>query len=407
MKDIFYLKESVQKIPEVKDWLNQFSENDQTTALDFLRSFQFVPDSVYREYIEKEILEIQKDKKKGIAIFARHKFPKEIKYYFEQDKQGNVIKSKIKGIGSEDLVSLIIRNITRRTDVKILNTPSIENMRNEKINDIIILDDCIMSGNSLKKFLELFFNHSSMKSWFSLKNSKIYIITYAYNIDSKKNWHSAKIGKKDFNKYPSRLEKISIKNKITISSEKYPEWLKPEFRELCCKYNRGDYSLGYDGFTCNIIYEHSCPNNVPGILWQSSSNPQWKGLFMNRSISSALFSKLINCSSSEQPDIKYGAYINKKILNNNLDIYLIINEILNEIEIYSNFDHLIERCACKIRCSIEYVKNIYEILQKENYISSDGFELTNKGMELMKYMKSKRRKLMVPEFENKPYYPKI
>jgi hypothetical protein len=73
----------------------------------------------------------------------------------------------------------------------------------------------------------------------------------------------------------------TIKSQVRIKKDE-----KEEIISLCKKYSkRGKlgYSLGFGKAAALIVFEHSCPNNCPQILWGTNEN--WSPLFYGKSVS--------------------------------------------------------------------------------------------------------------------------
>ncbi len=71
------------------------------------------------------------------------------------DKDGMVIARPPASLGSEDLVQSIVSNIIKAKQQFLLDHPNIDELRRNKIHDIILVDDSIGSGDRVRSFIDM------------------------------------------------------------------------------------------------------------------------------------------------------------------------------------------------------------------------------------------------------------
>ena len=241
--------------PHVKFWIDQFNFEDRQVAKDLLDELEYIPTVKLLSEIEAELIEIINNTDKVAIIPVRELFsddecyfPKnlnEINSYLNDQslkidsKSINAIKGKSTGVGitqkdidgfnpillhptkqpgSEALIANLITQLKRRYPRKIVTggrdiNPSIIDLRRERCNKLILVDDVIGSGQRMTDFILSLVKNKTINSWVSGNKIELIIICYM---------KSTKASKK--------LSKI--KQKIVINSiEKFPTFYH------CCPVN--------------------------------------------------------------------------------------------------------------------------------------------------------------------------
>lgn len=262
--------------PEIATWLSQFnSEEDRLTAKQMLLRLRFVSSDRFSLWLKQTLADFSIEEKH--AIFAVRKLVdpqgrKDSKLtYF--DEQGCAPKRPSGSQGSEDLVNSVIANHLKNTALSqvFFDHPSIEVMRREKIRHIVLIDDSIGSGNRIVEFVNALLANKTFRSWWGFGWIKVTVISYARNSSGAgyiyKNVHE---GSKPDRKFRNK-DKISFSSAYVYKSE----WMEQnwgekyaEIHRLCVKTTvvSKNYRLGYKNSFSNIIFFHSVPNNIPGVL---------------------------------------------------------------------------------------------------------------------------------------------
>ena len=185
-------------------------------------------------------------------------------------------------VGSEGHIASIITGIAKSDQIKYLNHPTIRTMRVNKCRRIILMDDLVGSGNRILQFINSMWKCKTIRSWVSLKYIEFNVVVYAATSrgrtcledDSRISSVLSDIECPTFPTLPwsrvrrQRLHKIIEKYSVNINARPTMYW-------------------GYKETCSSLVFEHSCPNNVPAILWSSAAiGKTWNPLFVNRSIDS-------------------------------------------------------------------------------------------------------------------------
>ncbi|MEX0139632.1 hypothetical protein MRBLMS1_000393 [Massilia sp. LMS1-1-1.1] len=269
-------------------WLQNFVEKDRPTARILAGSLTLISEIEFERELIAALLNFSQKIQGNIALFSVRELRKPGKtgvddcgeHVFQPD--GTAIDSTPRGhdIGSEGRVAAILRNFVRGegSGGKFLNSPSILEMRQNKCVVVIFLDDFIGSGRRVATFINSFYENLTIKSWFSRKKFKTSIICYSGTAQGIKKVRTSK----------TAPTVIIVRSCPTIDSKLWDSGEKKSIKILCKTYARKNslaYPLGYDQVGALMIFEHSCPNNVPGIFWSSKDNSPWIPLFEGKAVS--------------------------------------------------------------------------------------------------------------------------
>ena len=217
------------------------------------------------------------------ALYSVRKYSKVAKSAWQ--KSGKLHQIPATTQGSEDFVRSEISRGIKKHGKCLLDHPSIASLRSNKVKSIVLIDDSLGSGDRVSRYINLFLAHPTMKSWWSYGLLHLYILSYARTRQAEDNIIIGLPGSShNTKKYPSY-------SKITFDSEYVYEpgmsrrrwgdrWLG--IKSLCanCKKIRKEMRFGYGEVMGNLIFYHSVPNNIPGVL--HSKNKGWRPLFPHR-----------------------------------------------------------------------------------------------------------------------------
>jgi hypothetical protein len=134
--------DSVERKPEIQAWLNQFSEDKRGTATDLLLKLRFVTRDMYAEWLKAVLSRFASEK---CAVYAVRKFegtPQSI-----WDANGDTMLRPSTSQGSEDMVHSVIANLKKSAGEYLLDHPSLNALREQKIHHVVLIDDSV-SGQS-------------------------------------------------------------------------------------------------------------------------------------------------------------------------------------------------------------------------------------------------------------------
>ena len=262
-----------------ESWLACFRDEDKQTARDLVAGLTLISATEFERGLVKALEDVAHSYHGRVALFAVREVPKDIPLFVDSSSQVDATPSGA-DIGSEGRIAALIRNLTRSDKKKFLNHPTIEEMRTAKCDAVIFVDDFVGSGQRVSLYLESFYANPTIKSWYSYHKFSIDVVAYSAansGIRTVKNNRLA----------PSMTVVRScptIETKLTWSEE-----TRERIVGLCFKYSnelKMRMPLGYKNTGALIIFEHSCPNNCPQILWGNSKAPNWSPLFREKTVAS-------------------------------------------------------------------------------------------------------------------------
>jgi len=268
--------------PEIQDWLSQFPEVERTTAKLLLSHLQFVSRDVYSAWLQRVVAALSSGK--TYALYSVRKLEDGLPLWNEG---GDIVARPGDSLGSEDLVYSLVANLARTNSQTLLDHSSLTELRDKKVHDYLLIDDSIGSGDRVSGFINAMLSHPTFLSWWSFGLVKIHVISFARPREAEAKI-VAKIKGSDHGK-----RKFRKSSKVDFTSEMVYEtdWLEERWGEnhqqviqLCRSQTKipTKRRLGYGGVMANLVFYHSVPNNIPGVLW--FTNEKWQGLMPGRAM---------------------------------------------------------------------------------------------------------------------------
>lgn len=276
--------ENIEDSAEISAWLSQFSSCDVLAAKSLLSRLRFISWNEYADWLESKLAGYSA-LDWPTAVYAVRKFQKNAKYLWS--RRGETQHRPAQTQGSEDLVSAVISKSTGASTSHFLDHPSLDQLRSKRVRDIVLVDDSIGTGKRVADFIRLMTNCKTFQSWWSGGYLKIHILSYARTLQAEKNiLKSASGSAHGLRKFP-----ISLKLKFDSDVVYDADYLRCRWGQsshsilsLCSslKVIAKDRRRGFGDIMGNLVFYHSVPNNIPGMLF--SRRRQWKPLFPDRSL---------------------------------------------------------------------------------------------------------------------------
>lgn len=274
-------------LPKVQSWLDQFDYLDRGFAEQLLCKMRYVTFEDFEKNLSHQVTKVLEEIEAGdgsigrVAIFPVRK---------PLGKSGIDGKEEKADNDSSGRVAHMLRNLERANERRFELAPRVESMRAKRIRHVIFVDDFLGTGIRFTEFWQSNVS-SSVKSWGSLGWVKLWLVSYAA--------HGS--GKSRVSSYVNQLHENSIRCYLPINKSFIGQ--RKEYRGLVEKYGallyKNGASLGYGDIMSPVVFQHGCPNNVPGIFWGNGVKLKrremrlgascWKPLFPNRSISEDLY----------------------------------------------------------------------------------------------------------------------
>ncbi len=282
--------------------------------------------------------------------------------------------------GSEDYIYSLI-SIAKRKQSNLCDHPSLNEMRARKIHNIILIDDSIGSGSRVEEYIKAMMRHRSFLSWWSYGLIKIKILSFARAFEGEQKILSCMPGSGK-SKLKKRFEKLLFSSKVVYKGNSLNlRWGErcEEIKKFCedQAVNMKDemVCLGFGKVMNNIIFHHSVPDNIPGIIWTDVG--RWRGLLTDRALPQWLV-VLLNSQSVEKKEKSN----DKVLLGKNM------SEIVCLLELVQAGIRNPSSIAMRLDCERDYALFLLE-KAKEFLFLAEGNHLTRCGYDLIKKSKHK------------------
>jgi hypothetical protein len=298
----------ISTIPSAQNWLNQFLPEDRKIAEKLLNQLVYVASEDVINDLGSQIARLI-EKFSKVAVFpireiekiaidgADDTTSKQLKSYFSLDNNDVVpeLQSAENPLGSEAFVSNLVTQLSRRYKKKVMSyeanktNPSINNLRKERVDALILVDDLIGSGKRTLEFLESIYQHPTIKSWLSGKQIEIHIVSFM----------ASKKGEDLVRRWTMKHKNSQLH---VLNSCPMIEKVQADIYKLCFDYadKKERFPIGFGDNPVRVVFSHSAPNNLPAILYRNSiklktNNKElrariksWKALFEGRAITETL-----------------------------------------------------------------------------------------------------------------------
>lgn len=351
----------------IADWLSQFPVAQQITAKMMLHNLQFISRDVYSSWFRKVIAELPSGN--VYALYSVRKL--ENKETILWDEQGQIISRPGESQGSEDLVYSLISGAVRANQTKFLDHPSISDLRVKRIHNIVLVDDSIGSGERVSDFINAMLRHATFLSWWSLGLIRIYVVSFARPREAEAKI-IAKIPGSDHGKRKHRKS-----SKICFISERVysTDWLESrwgsDFQNIlkCCDQPEISpfSSRGYGEVMANIVFYHSVPDNLPGVIW--CRDEKWQGLFPGRVLPDWLLALLDGKNNRGESEQQSRAGVS--------------DEIIKLLRLVKRGVRSTASIALRLNCDHRFATALLENTQIMGFIS-EHHHLTKVGFDLLK-----------------------
>jgi len=269
-------------------WLNSFDEPDRPLVRELTGALSLVSLTEFERSLANLILDVA-SRSGTVALYsAREVGIGGLSFEEDSGNSESGLDATPRGadIGSEGRTAHIARQICRNAPEKFVLQPSISQLRERRVERIIVIDDLLGSGSRCTSYLQALWKYATVKSWWSYKLIKFSVVAYAATEDAEK-----------FVRRHHSLPSVHVHRYCpTISSLSWPPRRRTAARALCNKYGKRWKlrfpSLGYKKTASLLVFEHGCPNNVPAIFWaEAERGPDaWHPVFEGRSTSGSVAS---------------------------------------------------------------------------------------------------------------------
>jgi hypothetical protein len=324
---------------EIQDWLAQFSDGQQSIAKTLLSRLKFVSRDQYASWFSHAMKQLPSGEK--YALYSVRKLDDEESCYWSL--HGAPVLRPAQSQGSEDLVYSLISNQVRSSSQELLDHPAISTLKESKVRNFVLIDDSIGSGKRVSGFINAMLKHPTFLSWWSFGWIRVYVLSFARTKGAEVKIINQVIGSNHgVRKFP-KASKIQFRSGVVYDED----WLEErwgsnyqQFLDLCNGQKKVEKwaRYGYGKVFSNLIFYHSVPNNIPGLLWFSHKN--WKPLMPCRALPEWLRELLEN---------------DKKTISSQLS-----NEILNLLKLVKRGVRRTSSIAIRLSVDTRYAQNLLD-----------------------------------------------
>lgn len=367
---------------EIQEWLKQFNHTDVFTAESLLLNLDFISRDSYSSWLLNKVSSYNKN---PCAVYAVRKFPdnKEIKITKGDNRKkkeveclwgadGKVSLRPAKSLGSEDLVTSIISIICRKNKETFLDHSSLNELRKKRIRNIILIDDSIGSGKRMVNYINSMTEHKTFLSWWNGGFIKIIILSYARTREAQKKILQEVKGSNHGRRIRRLSDKLIFDSEIIYSAKNLEKrWGNhcESISLLCNTYREIQKYLrrGFGNVMSNILFYHSVPNNIPGLLYVKRNN--WKPLFPNRTLPEWL----LRVFERQKPlSLNYHTNIEVEV---GIDVTYLLHHIKKGIRKKSSL-------SLKMDCDLSMVSDLLEQSIRLGFVT-ENIHLTKTGRDYL------------------------
>jgi hypothetical protein len=275
--------DAIKSSPEINQWLLQFPPHQRTTAEMMLSRLWFVGRDVYSEWLKRELSLL--DPKHKHAVYAVRKLDVTAPCYWQDD--GTPTQRSGQSLGSEDLVYSIISNAGRVSQGALLDHPSLSEIKEGRLRSFVLVDDSIGSGQRVVDFINAMLRHKQLMSWWSLGWVHVRVVAFARTYSAERYIVRNVRGSDHHARVIPKSEKIAFASGLRYDATFLESRWGSGFQsivDLCRSVTAIPTFMqdGFGGVLGNLVFYHSVPDNIPGMLWYGENG--WLPLFPNRGL---------------------------------------------------------------------------------------------------------------------------
>jgi len=298
---------------EGQRWIENFRPEDKQVARLLVDSLKIVSETTFRASLGQFLVDEIADLPKPVTFFPIRELPREAKAKSENSQPippqsvnfGESLPIEPLPLrahysanpGSEGAVGNVLRDVLRdhQGPLNLVQAASIADLRDRQPRSIVLVDDYCGSGNRAAGYVEAWARHRTIRSWHSRGLIRFHIFAMASSRQA-----SLKL---------KRCEWIENVHVLQLAADfSTAPWSPTERRDieaLCVSYGQGKMAFGYENVRSLLAFQHTVPNTMPMVLWQSEGKhktqffPMFAGRRMTPSQQTALADYALPMRSSD------------------------------------------------------------------------------------------------------------
>lgn len=183
--------------------------------------------------------------------------------------------------GSEGFVGNLIRDVLQTGGNWLPPSTTLDELRELRCRSIVLVTDWAGSGTQLRHYSLTLTRHPTIRSWRSGKFVRIHAIAYAATQEARAYVEGA----------GSPVNRLwTVRVAPSFSDRPWTPGERARIEDLCLRYGRGEYALGYLGSRSLFATDTTAPNNLPAVLRQRGRG--WRPFFDGRRVPPGLVDEL-------------------------------------------------------------------------------------------------------------------
>ena len=268
-------------------WLNQFHDEDREAATLLLQRLRCISPNLFHNEVRGLFEAAATSLDTPIALYAAREMKRGLPY-FSNKRSRPIIVDVSKEVGSEGNSAYLATTLARQQPAVFLNHPPIATLKRKKCRNILVFDDVCGSGKRVAEFISAILMEKTLKSWLSGGYIRFHVLAYAISGKAEDRILTS-FGTR--NAAVARYVTFHYCQKLATDAEIWSFEEQRRITALCNEYGqlhriRPYYRLGFANCLSTLVFHHSCPNTVPGVLWDKTRS--WNPLFPKRSIPASL-----------------------------------------------------------------------------------------------------------------------
>lgn len=279
-------------------WLGNFQPEERHAAGLLINSIRVISSTSFRAYLTELLIQSISEFETPVVFYPVRELPKYLpkpqsppkrKVEVELTPDGDAIPllpldDPFEPLpGSEGIVGNIIRDVVGyRPNYTVASSPkTLQKLREIRPRTVVLADDYSGTGTRVTEYVDSWMRNPTIRSWYSYGLIRFHIVLIA----------ASGVALEKMKKHP-RI--VSVRYRELAADFGAATWSDEErdkITALCIKYAYNSrWELGYKSAAGLLVMQHTVPNNLPAILWQTTSKRKsnWNPLFAARRMAPGL-----------------------------------------------------------------------------------------------------------------------
>jgi hypothetical protein len=279
-------------------WLENFQPEERHAAELLINSIRVISSTSFRAYLTELLTQSVSEFQAPVVFYPVRELPSYLpgvlnplkrKVEVELTPDGDAIPlfpldDPFEPLpGSEGIVGNIIRDVIGHwPNYAVASSPkTLQKLREVRPRTILLVDDYSGTGTRVTDYVDSWMRNPTIRSWYSYGLIRFHVVLITAS--------GAALEK--MKRHP-RITGIKYRERATdFSTATWSDDERNKITALCTKYAYNSrWEFGYKSAAGLLVMQHTVPNNLPAILWQSTfrRKPDWNPFFAARRMTPTL-----------------------------------------------------------------------------------------------------------------------